>query len=1371
MRYQAKSWSWKGLAARLLLVPVVSGTAVGGLVAQVRPATTTAPSATAPAKTAPADPKAMVKAGYEALKAGQFDQASDWANKANAVKGYKWGLFDDTPDGLLKEIASARSKADKAKSEMLLRDARAVYARTTKSPEERWANLEQATTLAYQAKNLHGAYAWYDMSDKPDSLLSEIESTRAKLRKQYPSLGTATKAVAKTSTPASPIVQTAGTGPATSTAKSAPSTAKSATPVAKSGPMTECLAMCAESRRLLKAGMPVEARTKALAARAFADTNRITFANGQESPDACYQACMAEGKKIVDSLTASGDGMMAKKDYAKAEAAYASAASTATALGLASNSIQDKLAGVRKMTGGTAVATAAMTTPVVPAVTPPVVPSTIPAPATAEYLVPAMPNTPVVAAPTMTPPAPVAAGTQLTGTTLLQQAEYELKKNDLETARKLAMQAYTMDGGNKADAQKMLATIDAETTERKSRDAKDAFAAALKAYHAKQFAQAATLFKLIDPATLPADKQEQMRGLMAQCTAELNGGITLASNQTPSQDQPGVAKVGEGAGQTSLADQQKTMANLKFAALRQEGNKVASDANALFGKGETDVAMQMMNDFIAKVKASDLSAPQQQLLIGPIDSRMASLRVLKHHKDFVTKEAAEKKNAKDLIVGKSLAEQQKQEEIAKSVRKINELLAAGKHAEAESVALRTKTLDPDNPQLEVIYTLAKRKKRLEEVTNDRNEREQFVYDGLRKADKVGPSVDVDNPLSIDKGRSLLAQMRGSDGITVRTRTAGEMELDRRLDVPITVSFENASVREIVSELRRQTKLNFNIDEVSITDEGLNLDTAIVKDLKLENISLRTVLEMALAQARLNFINDKGIVVVTTKKRSLGKLVTKAFSVMELVTPIPDFALAPHQNLNTAIQQARTQMPWETNPSLGGQMSGRSLQTPRGGLQNGELVSGGNGQGGYTGNLVSGDYENHPMAKSTTMAPSLNRAGAAEKLQSLIKYMVQPNAWEEQGGPGRIRYFDAGAALVVNQTADVIKEVSDLLESLRRLQDLSVAVEVRVVSLSDVFFERIGMDFNLNVKTNNTAFERQVGSGFFKPAPFINDIDAKGVAVGYSPATGFTPDLGVPVRATSYGLSQPPFGGYQNFLSPTLNGGLSLGMAFLNDIQVFAFLEAASGDRRTNIMQAPKITLFNGQTSTVTVSDFAYFTTGVTAFNFGGQVVFQPTNTAIPIGNQVNPNSGLSGVTVTIQAVISADRRFVRMNMAPSLSGLTSANVPLFPVTVFITPVFEGGSQGQPIPFTQFYQQPSFSQIEIQTTVSVPDGGTVLLGGLKAMSEGRSEFGPPVISQIPYLNRLFKNVGIGRETRHIMIMVTPRIIINSEEETTQTGAAP
>ena len=44
----------------------------------------------------------------------------------------------------------------------------------------------------------------------------------------------------------------------------------------------------------------------------------------------------------------------------------------------------------------------------------------------------------------------------------------------------------------------------------------------------------------------------------------------------------------------------------------------------------------------------------------------------------------------------------------------------------------------------------------------------------------------------------------------------------------------------------------------------------------------------------------------------------------------------------------------------------------------------------------------------------------------------------------------------------------------------------------------------------------------------------------------------------------------------------------------------------------------------------------------------------------------------------------------------------------------------------------------------------------------------MLSKVPYVNRLFKNVGFGREAQSLLIMVTPRIIINAEEEVKQTG---
>ena len=62
-------------------------------------------------------------------------------------------------------------------------------------------------------------------------------------------------------------------------------------------------------------------------------------------------------------------------------------------------------------------------------------------------------------------------------------------------------------------------------------------------------------------------------------------------------------------------------------------------------------------------------------------------------------------------------------------------------------------------------------------------------------------------------------------------------------------------------------------------------------------------------------------------------------------------------------------------------------------------------------------------------------------------------------------------------------------------------------------------------------------------------------------------------------------------------------------------------------------------------------------------------------------------------------------------------------------------------------------------------------GIKRLNEGRTERGIPILSKLPYINRLFRNTAIGRETTSLMMMVTPRIIIQEEEEENLLGGPP
>jgi type II secretory pathway component GspD/PulD (secretin) len=328
----------------------------------------------------------------------------------------------------------------------------------------------------------------------------------------------------------------------------------------------------------------------------------------------------------------------------------------------------------------------------------------------------------------------------------------------------------------------------------------------------------------------------------------------------------------------------------------------------------------------------------------------------------------------------------------------------------------------------------------------------------------------------------------------------------------------------------------------------------------------------------------------------------------------------------------------------------------------------------------------------------------DRLIKLIVSTVDPQSWDNQGGPGTVDYFPLGMALVVKQTPAVQEQVADLLAALRHLQDTEVAVEVRFLTVPETFLERVGVDFNAS-----------------------------------PPALGQVADLSHPQPAEEHAAVNTP--------------AHAMKMAFLSDAQVFQFMEAVQGDPRSNVMQAPKMTVCNGQASLMSITDQHYFVTGINAVQVGDQVAYSPKNEAIPIG-----------LRMAVQPVVSADRRYVFLNLKINQTELAGpvALIPVMTPAKVTNPEHEDG--GKVVPFTQFLQQPTVNTMAVDQTLTVPDGGTVVLGGGTRVTEMRNEFGPPVLSKVPYVNRLFRNVGTSKETLQVLVMVTPRIIVHQEEET-------
>jgi type II secretory pathway component GspD/PulD (secretin) len=195
---------------------------------------------------------------------------------------------------------------------------------------------------------------------------------------------------------------------------------------------------------------------------------------------------------------------------------------------------------------------------------------------------------------------------------------------------------------------------------------------------------------------------------------------------------------------------------------------------------------------------------------------------------------------------------------------------------------------------------------------------------------------------------------------------------------------------------------------------------------------------------------------------------------------------------------------------------------------------------------------------------------------------------------------------------------------------------------------------------------------------------------------------------------------------------------LNDKQLRTLLEAVQANERANILSAPRLVLIDGQTGTFQVCQSQVFQTGVELVATPSGVVRKPRHQTVE-----------TGITTTIVPKVSADGRSVTLRLNYRHADLNPA-----PVMLSVTTSDKPGVESLSAPCVDIQT--------VESTMALPDGGTGLVLGPVLKKETRVEHAPPpVVSRVPYVNRLFKTAAVGTETRRQIILVTPKVLCTSD----------
>src|SRR5579885_28733 len=342
-------------------------------------------------------------------------------------------------------------------------------------------------------------------------------------------------------------------------------------------------------------------------------------------------------------------------------------------------------------------------------------------------------------------------------------------------------------------------------------------------------------------------------------------------------------------------------------------------------------------------------------------------------------------------------------------------------------------------------------------------------------------------------------------------------------------------------------------------------------------------------------------------------------------------------------------------------------------------------------------------------------GSACDIQKLLTTNTQTNTTGGSGNTsqsqrgflstrGSVTCDERTNTLLVNDTPEKVQEIRQLIAVLDKPVQ-QVLIEARIVIATDNFARELGAKLGINgfhEGSSQTLFADDTAENLGKTADSYQDALFKQQTTGQPQQFTFTHGLNVNLPSSAPGTSSFAFG--------------ILGRHFLLDLE----LSAAQTEGRSETISSPKVITANNQEALIQQGQEI------------GYVTFQ------------NSGGGAGAGTATVQFKDAV----LELRVTPTITADDRVFMKL-KVTKDAINSFVPNPGGGLIP--------QLDKREIDTSVLVDNGQTVVLGGVYEFTKSIDTVKVPFLGDVPVLGALFRHKNNQNNKAQLLIFVTPRVL--------------
>ena len=366
-------------------------------------------------------------------------------------------------------------------------------------------------------------------------------------------------------------------------------------------------------------------------------------------------------------------------------------------------------------------------------------------------------------------------------------------------------------------------------------------------------------------------------------------------------------------------------------------------------------------------------------------------------------------------------------------------------------------------------------------------------------------------------------------------------------------------------------------------------------------------------------------------------------------------------------------------------------------------------------------------RQTTVIP-LRNASATLVAATLLDYLTQQQSLQQTAADlfsniERIRQevlvsADANSnSLIVSSSQQYFDQIVQIVEALDA-QPPEVVIQALIVEVTLDSTDEFGIELGLQ-----------------DPLLLARSLVATTTGGVTSVATSGTPGLNFnntasPLGNNNYAGARPgtvATQGISNFSLGRSNSDLGFGgFVFSAQSDAVSMLLRALASRRTvQVLSRPQVRATHNNEASVNVGQNVPLTTGVTqnGLNTSPQITYTKT-----------------GITLTVTPRITPDG-MIAMNVFAQKSQLSDIGVPIFVNT-------DGSTINSPV----------INESTATTTVNVPNGQTIVIGGMITKTDSTLERKVPWLGDLPIVGRAFRYDGTTASRTELLIFLTPRIVL-------------